>query len=442
MANFSVSYKFIAVDRFSEFADKARRKADRLKQSVGKLGNKVRRTSIDFKKLGGDLQRTGLKMALFATVPIGLLGRGMVKAGSDAVETANKFNQVFDTVEAKANSVAGTFSKEFGVARSTAQKMLGDTGDLLVGFGFTGDAALEMSRKVNELASDLNSFQNFEGGAAGASIALTKALLGESESAKALGIVIRQGTPEFKKNVAVLQRSQKVTLLQAKAIEILRIATSQSQKAIGDVSRTWDDYASVARRSDEASKKLRETFGLLLLPTATKLTNALIGLTTWLTELSPTTQKVLIVVAGLIAVVGPLLLVIGSLIAVAPLLVSGFTAVAAAVAFVGSALGITLAPFLAVTAAMAAAWAIGSKLADKLSEFPALWDAIGEGVAKVVDFFGFGDESISIDKTLTANQTSTTDINVNVNAPHGAVSSVQATTQGRAANVGTNLKEG
>ena len=42
---------------------------------------------------------------------------------------------------------------------------------------------------------------------------------------------------------------------------------------------------------------------------------------------------------------------------------------------------------------------------------------------------------------LGGNSSSTTDINLNVNAPAGVVQSMQSTTQGRAANVGLNLRE-
>ena len=92
----------------------------------------------------------------------------------------------------KAEDTAKTFRQSFGLSRKAAKQLLGDTGDLLVGFGFTEDAALDLSKKVNELAVDLASFTNFSGGAEGASLALTKALLGERESIKSLGIAITE----------------------------------------------------------------------------------------------------------------------------------------------------------------------------------------------------------------------------------------------------------
>jgi hypothetical protein len=303
--------------------------------------------------------KVGAVMTAAITVPLGLMAKSMINAASDATETASKFNQVFDTVEGKANQVADEFSKSFGVAGSTARQMIGDTGDLLVGFGFTGDAALQMAKDVNELASDLASFQNFSGGAEGASIALTKALLGETESAKSLGIVIRQTTPEFRKNVEAIQRAKGVTLLQAKSIEILRIATSQSKKAVGDVNRTWDDYANVQRRSQEATKNLSESFGRLLIPLATKLTNLMTRVVNRVSQLSPGMKKFVLILGGLAAIGGPLLLVL-----------AGIAAAFAAISL----------PILLISAGILALGGIIAAVALN-------WDAIVEGMKNT--FVGF-----------------------------------------------------
>ena len=76
--------------------------------------------------------------------------------------------------------------------------MLGSTGDLLTGMGATAETALDLSTKTQRLAVDLASFSNYQGGAKGASEALTKAMLGERESVKALGIVISEANVKQK----------------------------------------------------------------------------------------------------------------------------------------------------------------------------------------------------------------------------------------------------
>ena len=204
----------------------------------------------------------------------------------DAEETGNKFNTVFDSIRYKADQAAESLALSFGMASSTAKELLGDTGDILVGFGFTEESALDLSRQVNELSVDLASFTNFEGGAAGASKALTKAILGETESAKALGLVLRQGTSEFKQQVEVLQKTENMSYNQAMATILLRDAYKQSGKAIGDFARTQNDLANQERILEEVTKNLKEEIGAKLVPIFSKATGEAINFFRSLTETS------------------------------------------------------------------------------------------------------------------------------------------------------------
>lgn len=187
-------------------------------------------------------------------------------AARDAQETQNKFDVVFESIREQANKTADSLANDFGLARSTAQKLLGDTGDIFVGFGFSESFALEQSKRVVQLSQDLASFTNFEGGAERAASALTKAVLGETESAKALGIVLRQDTKEFNDQVSELMRTKNMTLTQARAVILLDESYRQSQKAIGDFGRTINSTANQERVAEENTKKLYEAWGKLLLP--------------------------------------------------------------------------------------------------------------------------------------------------------------------------------
>ena len=81
---------------------------------------------------------------------------------------------------------------------------------------------------------------------------MTKAVLGETEAAKALGIVIRQGTSEYQDRWKEIQRTTGVSVLQAKALTNIEIATRQSTKAIGDFARTQKSTANQLRQAEEA----------------------------------------------------------------------------------------------------------------------------------------------------------------------------------------------
>ena len=227
------------------------------------------------KKMGRSLKKALSGAANFgkqAAAGIALVGAAAVTAAqhfigfaSAAEEVDTKFQAVFASTIKTARAMSQDLAKSFDLADSTAKQMLADTGDLLTGFGFSGEAALEMSDKVNRLAIDLASFTNYSKGASGASQALTKLLLGETEQAKSLGIVVRQGSQEYKDAVAAKVRDEGLSLLQAKAMTALEMATAQSKNAIGDYARTQDGVANRQRKANEAFKQAREELGAAII---------------------------------------------------------------------------------------------------------------------------------------------------------------------------------
>jgi hypothetical protein len=114
------------------------------------------------------------------------------------------------------------------------------------------------------LAADLTSFQNFQGGIEGASQAITASLTGETEKMKALGVVIRQGTTEYKNNVKALMETRNLTELQAKATENLRIITVQSKNSIGDYAKTSKQLANQMKLTGKIWDDLRVGIGKFL----------------------------------------------------------------------------------------------------------------------------------------------------------------------------------
>jgi len=84
----------------------------------------------------------------------------MIKVASDAEEAGQRFDVVFRDISESANLIAANFGREFGVARDESKKLIGTTGDLLTGFGFTQEQALGLSNQVARLGADLASLMN------------------------------------------------------------------------------------------------------------------------------------------------------------------------------------------------------------------------------------------------------------------------------------------
>ena len=129
--------------------------------------------------------------------------------------------------------------RNFGLSTLKAKELLAGTGDLLTGFGFTQEAALDLSGAVNKLAADLASFQNVP--VEQASNAITKALLGEREALKGLGVAIIEAdliqmAKDMGQNFNAMTRVEKATLTYQAILK-------QTANAQGDFSRTSQSFS-------------------------------------------------------------------------------------------------------------------------------------------------------------------------------------------------------
>lgn len=184
--------------------------------------------------------------------------RNAIQMYSNLEEETNKFNVVFQGLGRETSRVLAELQRDFGLSELAARQMLAGTGDILTGFGFDRSVALDLSEGAAKLGADLASFSNYSGGAAGATEALTKAMLGETESAKMLGVVILQ-TDERYQELVQQAMTTGVTIdalgktfvvnseKQAKAVAALAMAYEQSPNAIGDFARSQESIANQVR---------------------------------------------------------------------------------------------------------------------------------------------------------------------------------------------------
>jgi hypothetical protein len=319
---------------------------ERVQKQQSEFTKKIQANSARIKSFGRAMTIAGTAI---------VAGFGVItKRAIDANETFSKFGVVFRDVIGDANALTKELAESYGLSSVEASRLVSNTGDLLTGFGFTQKAALGLSERVNKLAVDLASFTNIEGGSARASEALTKAILGETESAKSLGIVIRQDTKEFKGMVDAVMRSQGVTMQQAKALVILEQATKQSKNAIGDFERTQSSAANQARILQSRFQDLIVDIGQKLVPIAQKLISGLQKVVTrisdWVKEnprLSATIIKIAVGIGALMAALGPLIIML-------PNIVAGFALIKATVASTNPVLLATAAIIIGLTAAISA----------------------------------------------------------------------------------------
>lgn len=242
-------------------------------QRLGKLERTIKDSSntatTSFTKMFASIA-SGQIVANLASKAVGALVQGIkdsIQVSIDAQETFSKYDAVFEGMGSEAEKAAERFADAFDLAGVTAKDMLSNTGNLLQGFGATRSESLAMAEAVNTLAADLASFTNYSGGAKGASEALTKALLGERESAKGLGIAILESDVQVELARKGQQGLTGEALKLAKAQATLEIITRQAKNSIGDYARTQDSTSNTIKRAGEATKELQVQTGTFLNPT-------------------------------------------------------------------------------------------------------------------------------------------------------------------------------
>jgi hypothetical protein len=364
---FNISLNFLMKDRgvlrkLNKFGHSVKKN---ITKPVQKATSKLVIMSKTLSTVSAKLVSAGKKMVAFATIPLALLGKKLVETASDAEETANKFKEVFKGVKT-APAVVEELAEKYKLATSTSQELLANTGDLLVGLGLQRKRALELSKSVVELSTDVASFKNVQGGTARAAAALTKALLGEREMLKETFKTAVLEAEVKKAAIKIRRKERKLTMQQAKALATLEIVTRRNKDAIGDFTRTLLNYANQSRVLSENVKRMSEIFGNLFLPTVNKLVIAINKLLEPITKLDKETQQMIINAFLITAALGPTLFIIGKLIKVYQAFVLVVSALKVAILGQTLAVGSSTIAFGAYKIALLAA-ALASKIAAAAS---------------------------------------------------------------------------
>jgi hypothetical protein len=267
-------------------------------KSIDKSEKKLNSFSASAKKVGATLKK-------FVTVPVLAAAAASLKFASDAEEANAKFNTAFRGIEDRASETAKTLSREYGLARQTSEKLLGDTGDLLKGFGATATGALDFSQKIQELSVDLSSYNNVVGGASRVSGILTKSVLGNKDGLSELGVslldvdikqeLVRTGQDKLTGQAGKL----------AKAQATFNLILQQTVDAQGDYQRTSGSAANQTKLLLERGKDLAVSFGNELLPLFTDLASKSVEALQGFADLDGGTKRLVIGIGAVTAGIAP-----------------------------------------------------------------------------------------------------------------------------------------
>jgi len=314
-----------------------------LEAKSDKLVKGLEKSSAKLKQFGQDATRIGKKLSIGLTLPIAAAGGAAIKLASDFEESLNKVDVSFKSSSKSVKEFSKTTLTQFGIAQGTALDMAAMFGDMGTSMGLTTQAAAAMSTSMVGLAGDLASFKNIQ--IEEATTALAAVFTGETESLKRLGIVMTEAnlkqfalTQGIKKNIKEMTQAEKTTLRYQYVI-------ANTGNAQGDFARTQDGAANQMRIFSESIKEIGANLGQILLPAFTKMVTKVNEALKAFMGLDEGTKKTILIIAGIVAAVGPMLIALGQLPGLLSLAAGGFRLLTAAM---------VANPILAVATAIAA----------------------------------------------------------------------------------------
>jgi hypothetical protein len=368
-------------------------------QSREKAATWAKDVSKTMKDVGGDMMDFGKKSTAYITAPIVGAGVAAINMASDLEETKNKVAVVYGDMTASVMAWSQTSATAMGQSQQQALDAAGSYGNLFLTMGLGQKPAADMSMNLVQLASDLASFNNanpqdvleaLQSGLIGQSEPMRKFGVNLSESAVALqamkmglanvtvdmtkvnGLTIdleqaqndaAAATKKFgESSIEAREATQKVAEIQQKLDDAMAGSTDQVSEAAklqaryalimqqtttaqGDFARTSDGLANSQRIVVAQVKDAAAALGQQLLPYALQFVNWAKEMVARFQALNPQQQRMILIVLGIAAAIGPVVTIIGGLVS--------------AIGAVIGVLGAVTTPVLIVIAVIAALAAIG-----------------------------------------------------------------------------------
>lgn len=342
------------------------------------LGKSLDGIGSKMKTIGEGISGVGSKLSVGITAPLMAAGVASIKLASDMNESTNKVEVAFGSSAKAVEEWSSTTLKSFGIAKGTALDMSSLFGDMGTSMGLSQEEASKMSMALVGLAGDLSSFKNI--GIEEAETALNGIFTGETESLKMLGVVMTDANlQQYAYSKGIEKKTQDMT--EAEKVQLrYNYVLEKTKNAHGDFERTGAGTANQMRVFQESLKELGATMGQNILPVITPIITKLNEWVQAFGKLDPGIQKIIIVIAALLAALGPVLSLVGSVITIGSSLVTLFGTISTAVAGAGGAMALLTGPVGIAIAAITAIIAVGVLLYNNWDTIKAkaseLWSSI------------------------------------------------------------------
>lgn len=251
--------------------------ASKATKAIKEVQNAAADTQVSLDQLGNVVKKVlGFAGITLSVAGLVSYGKAAIDAASQLEQMEEKFNAVFLELSDEADEWAGNLADSIGRSKNTIKTYLADQQNLLVGFGMERDAAMELSEEMTSAAINIASFNNIEDD--DAVNAMSKALMGETESAKRLGAVLNDNTIAmamedlgYKQKFTDLDEATKMQVRYHSIVMQSPDAFREENGVIGDAALSMDTYESRLRQFNATMGDIKTNIGKFLLPYAAKI---------------------------------------------------------------------------------------------------------------------------------------------------------------------------
>lgn len=211
---------------------KTKKGMDDARTSQRRMADETTRTNRTLDKMTRVMSNLGAQLvAFFAVEKIIQWGTEIKKHAIFLEQLEKRSSIVFKTYKADVEAIGKQTALSLGLSEKQFLNAATAAGDLLVPLGFTRKQASGLSTDLVGLSGALSSWVGGTIKSTEVSEILVKALLGEAEQIKQLGIVVDQSSVQFNNNVKAIMKAEGATLQQAKALAILEQINQKSADA-------------------------------------------------------------------------------------------------------------------------------------------------------------------------------------------------------------------
>lgn len=241
----------------------------KIRQRADDLGTAADQTGGKLKGLGGALVNVAKVAAIGAAAIVAggiLAGKQLLTLGTRLEQMDAKADTVFGGQRAKVDAWAKANANAMGLTGREATGLAANFADLLIPMKFTREQATKMSTDVVGLSGALSQWSGGTRTAAEVSEILAKAMLGERDSLKELGISITEADVQAR----LLKKGQEdltgAALEQAKAIATQELIFEKSTDAQAAYAKGTDTLIGKQAAAEARLRELVDTLAVNLLP--------------------------------------------------------------------------------------------------------------------------------------------------------------------------------